>query len=136
MVSSAQGELIYLKIYYLIGILDIDMGSPDDSPKRLQGASRISGGTSRGHAQGNVFNLADAMDVLAQGPGHRMASRGKVYVYTSPLNPTTLVPEEMKPMATVKVVTSETIAPMLQQVSRRFSPVRSKYIMLYVEILF
>jgi hypothetical protein len=112
------------------------MHSPDSSPKRLQGASRISGGILRGRAQGNVFNFADATDVLGQGPRHGTASRGRVYVYSSSFNPTTLDPEQMKPMATVKVLTSETIAPMLQQVTRRFSPVRSKYKSIYyVEIL-
>ena len=110
------------------------MHSPDNSPKRLQGASRTSGGILRGRAQGNLLNLAD---MTHAGPGHRMASRGRVFVYSSPLNPTTLDPETMKPMASVKVTTTETLAPMLQQVTRRFSPVRSKYTLLYyIGILF
>lgn len=117
----------HLIIYYLIRILDTHMRSPNNSPKRLQGASRTTGGILRGRAHGNVFNFADARDVLDQDPQHVMASRGRVYIYTSPLNPTTLDPEQMKPMATVKVTTSQTITPMLQQVTRRFSPVRSKY---------
>jgi len=102
------------------------------SPEPLQGASRISGGISRGHAQGNVFNLADATDVLDhQGPSLGTASKGRVYIYSSSSNPTTLDPELMKLMATVKVLVSQTIAPMLQQVTRRFSPVRSKYTLKY-----
>ena len=112
------------------------MHSPDNSPKRLQGASRISGGILWGRAQGNVFNFADVTDILDQGPRQRMTSRGRVYVYTSSSNPTTLDPELMKLMATVKVTTSQTIAPMLQQVTCRFSPVHSKYTLrYYVEIL-
>lgn len=107
-------------------MLDIRMHSPE-----LQGASRTSGGILRGRAHGNVFNFADVTDVLKQDPDYRMASKGKVYIYSSSSNPTTLSPEMMKPMATVKVITSETIAPMLQQVTRRFSPVRSKYSLLY-----
>ena len=102
------------------------MHSPDDSPKNLQGASRTSGSILLDCTQGNVFNFADVTDVLKQGPSHGVAPRGRVYVYSSPLNPTSLDPERMKPMATVKVTTSQTIAPtMLQQVSHRFSPVRS-----------
>ena len=109
------------------------MHSPDD---KLQGASRTSGGILRGRAQGNVFNLADVKYVLEQGHGLEMGSRGRVYIYSSSLNPTTLDPEEMKPMTTVKVMTSQTIAPLLKQVTRRYSPIRSKYAPLYVEILF
>ena len=109
------------------------MHSPDNSPKQLQGASRVSGGILRGRAHGNVFNFADAKDILDQQEGSRqgMASRGRVYIYSSSLNPTTLDPELMKPMATVKVVTLQTIALMLQQVTRRFSPVRSNYSLRY-----
>ena len=107
----------------------------DNSPKNLQGASRTSGGILHGRVQGNIFNLADVKDVLEQGPGHGVALRGRVYVFSSPLNPTTLDPEVMKPMATIKVVTSKTIVPMLQHVSRRFSPVRSKYTALYAKML-
>ena len=110
--------------------------SHGDGSENLQGASRTSGGIFRGHAQGNVFNLADVADVLKQDPGYGVAPKGRVYVYSSPLNPTTLEPAKMKPMATVKVTTSQTIAPMLLQVSRRFSPVRSKYVSLYIVILF
>ena len=47
-----------------------------------------------------------------------------------------LNPESMKPMAMVKVTTSLTIAPILQQVTCRFSPVCSKYTSLYARILF
>ena len=118
---------------------DVHMHSVDDihdnSPKNLQGASQTSGGILHGRAQGNIFNLADVKDVLEQGPGHGVALRGRVYVFSSPLNPTTLDPEVMKPMATIKVVTLETIAPMLQQVSCQFSPVHSKYTTLYVKML-
>jgi hypothetical protein len=112
------------------------MQSPDIGVEPLQGASRTSGGISRGRAQGNVFNLADATDVSVQGPRQGMASKGRVFIYSSSSNPTTLDHELMKPMATVKVLTSQTIAPMLQQVTRRFSPVRSKYTFTYyVEVL-
>jgi hypothetical protein len=98
---------------------DIRMHSPETSPKRyLQGASRTSGGIVRGHAHGNVFNFADIADGLEQGPGLGMASKGRVYIYSSPLNPTTLDIKTMKPMATVKVSASQTIAPMLRQVTR------------------
>lgn len=123
LLSPRWAILFFSKINYLIAILDIHMHG-SDSPERLQGASRTSGGISRGRAQGNVFNFADAMDVR---PYHRMAPRGRVYVYTSPLNPTSLNPDLMNPMASVKVTTSQTIAPILQQVTRKFSPVCSKY---------
>ena len=112
------------------------MHSPDNSPKRLQGASHMTGGILRGRAYGNVFNFADTMDVLDQNRNQGMASRGRVYIYTSPLDLTVLDPKQMKPMATVKVTTSQTLAPMLQQVTRRFSPVRSKYTLkYYVEVI-
>lgn len=112
------------------------MHSPDSSPKQLQGASRTSGGTSCGHVHGNVFNFTDVRKVLKEDPGPGITLKGKVYIYTSSSNPMSLNPESMKPMAMVKVTTSLTIAPILQQVTCRFSPVCSKYTSLYARILF
>jgi hypothetical protein len=96
--------------------LDIRMHSPDTT-KHLQGASRTSGGVLWGRALGNVFNFANVTEVLMQHPSHETVSKGRVYVYLSSLNPTSLNHETMNPMATVKVTTSPTIAPILQQVT-------------------
>ena len=41
---------------------DIQMTSPQNSPPKLHGASRTSGGIFRGHATGNVLNAADFLN--------------------------------------------------------------------------
>ena len=63
------------------------MQSPPDSPlQNLQGASQIVRGFSRGHAQGNVFNFADASDIVHEPEVRPMM--GKVLLYTSMGDPT------------------------------------------------
>ena len=45
--------------YHCKKFVDVNMTSPSSSPP-LYGSSRITGGSTRGHAVGNVFNFADA----------------------------------------------------------------------------
>ena len=62
------------------------------SPKKsipAYGSSRSTGGVFRGHAQGNMFNMADANDVWndINSYDNKPAEKGKIYIYISDLNP-------------------------------------------------
>ena len=125
-----SNQLNILSIYIILSeLVDIHMHSPDSNSKQLQGTSHTSGGTSHGHAHWNVFNFADVTEVLKEDPGPGITLKGEVYIYTSSsnlmsLNPKSMKPmnpESMKPMAMVKVTTSSTIAPILQQVTHLFA---------------
>jgi hypothetical protein len=95
------------------------MCSPPNSPSSgLQGASRTVGGFSRGHAQGNIFNFADASDLLPHQP--LKANRGKVLLYTTMGDP-----ETTKPVMSLKHEVSSTIGPILAKLAKRYSPIDS-----------
>ena len=96
-----------------------------NSPPRLQlqGASRVTGGFSRGRALGNVFNLADAQDASLDDLGPMM---GKVFLYFSNDDPGLVDLAGVKPSGTVKCAVSRTVGPVLKTVGRKFSPIRGK----------
>ena len=83
----------------------------------LQGSSRITGGLFRGRAQGNVFNIGDSRDVL----GTDSPILGKLKVFNAGEDPSS-----KQPQMTVKVKVSGTLAPVLGELGKRFSPVKSK----------
>jgi len=96
------------------------MASPPTSPSRvdLQGASRMTGGILRGRAQGNVYNIADAMpdDAIFTGP-----VKGNVHIYNVHGNP-----DSMEPYMLVKHDVTPNIGPVLKKLAAQYSPVRSK----------
>ena len=99
--------------------VDVHMSSPSNSPSRnLRGASRITGGSIRGHAIGNVFNFADADDADT---GMIVPRMGKVHLYTSTVNPV-----EVKPTRILKVNVSFSMGPILKSIAAKWSPVESK----------
>ena len=118
--------------------LDIHTQSPPVTPSRkheqpdsslavdLQGASCTTGGILRGHAQGNVFNNADAELVLDYGIEPRI---GQVQVYTAYADPTMVKPDmELKHEVTPK------LTKVLKVLSRKYSPIQSMvsvYIWIY-----
>jgi hypothetical protein len=109
---------------YNIKLLDVVMQSPSNSPLRLEGSSRVTGGFSRGHAYGNVFNFADADDVAMEnsiGP-----IEGKVLLYFSNQNPADLDTTNLKPSASFKHQVVPTVKPVLKEIAGRFSPVKSE----------
>lgn len=91
------------------------MASPPNSPHNLQGASRTTGGIFRGRALGNVFNHADAFDIMDYG---KLDQKGIVQVYTSHT--------DSKPLMTMKHTMTTTLAPILKSLSRCYSPVSSE----------
>ena len=101
------------------------MISPPTSPyKNLQGTSRTTGGFSCGRALGNTFNMADAPD-YEMDLDLTLAVQGKVYIYDSHSNLMDLDPTVVKPCCILKTDVSQTLAPVLTKLARKYSPVGS-----------
>lgn len=103
------------------------MLSPPTSPSQnLQGASRMTGGFTRGRALGNMFNVADApeyeMDIDLT-----LSIPGKVYIYESSSELADLDPKTVKPLRVLKTDVSRTIAPVLTKLAHKYSPIRSMF---------
>jgi hypothetical protein len=98
------------------------MDSPSSSPSRnLQGASHITGETTRGQALGNVFNISDVPDVDKE---VLVPRTGKVQLYGSLVDPT-----QVKPSCVLKVNVSFSMAPILKSIAAKWSPIESKLLM-------
>jgi hypothetical protein len=91
----------------------------EEGAQPSEGASRTTGGTIRGKAIGNVFSLADAPDVMQD----RIQAQGLVKVYKSCIAATDLV----NPSMVVKTEVTPSLVPILKKLSRRYSPVSSKF---------
>ncbi|KAF8218970.1 hypothetical protein L208DRAFT_1345048, partial [Tricholoma matsutake] len=92
------------------------MASPPTSPsQKLQGASRTTGGVIRGHAYGNVFNLADSHDLETDAAASVM---GKVYLYDSCVDPATT-----KPKSAFKLKVTTSLVVVLSKLAEKDSPV-------------
>ena len=108
-------------------IKDIHMISPPTSPsKNLQGASRTTGGFSRGRTLGNTFNIADASDYQMD-LDLTLSLPGKVYIYDSRSHLADLDPITVKPSHILKTDVSRTLAPVLTKLARKYSPVCSMF---------
>ena len=106
---------------------DIRMQSPENTPPKLHGASRTSGGISRGQATGNFLNAADFSS--ANKNDYIGPVRGQINIYLSQDNPAQLSPESLVAYARLPYdyASKTPIAPVLEKVARRYSPVRRKY---------
>jgi hypothetical protein len=103
------------------------MQSPENTPPKLHGASRTSGGISRGQATGNFLNAADFSS--ANKNDYIGPVRGQINIYLSQDNPAQLSPESLVAYARLPYdyASKTPIAPVLEKVARRYSPVRRKY---------
>ncbi|KAF8229151.1 hypothetical protein L208DRAFT_1288055, partial [Tricholoma matsutake] len=101
------------------------MASPPGTPSRheLQGASRITGGILRGHAQGNVYNIADRIEY----EGDISPTTGKVFVFWSHGNPDT-----SEPYMTLSHHVTPTLGPVLKKLGIQYSPVSKKNQQIFV----
>ena len=99
------------------------MNSPENSPPHLRGASRTVGGFARGHALGNVVNIADAQDVVFNNLGPIME---KIYLYFCNMDPGQFNAGSVKPTSTVECTVSPTVGPVLKTIARKISPVRGE----------
>ena len=87
-------------------------------PPALHGSSRTTGGSTCGHTAGNVFNFANAGDVDdLETPVLRT---GKVHIYNSPVDPI-----EVKPFRILKVDVQFSMAPILESIAAKWSPIES-----------
>ena len=99
------------------------MKSPMNSPPRLHGSSKVTGGIIRGRALGNMLNAADLDDLAEEMVFPVM---GKVLVYSSDQDPANLSTGSMKPTMFLKHKVTWSISDVLSKVSGRYSPVQSK----------
>lgn len=96
------------------------MASPPVTPSHnLQGASRTTGGFSRGRALGNTFNHADFSDVLDTAE----TRKGKVFIYTTRSDP-----PAPKPFMVYKHDVVPQLGSILKALARDFSPPRSRFL--------
>jgi hypothetical protein len=117
--GHSDGCLFYLLSFLLFTlVLDIKM----DSPPRLYGSSRTTGGLFRGHALGNTLNTADFNDL--EDVFHPVL--GRVLVYSSKEDPANLSIQNMKPSAFIKHNVTPSIKPVLTKVAEKFSPIKSE----------
>ena len=102
------------------------MGSPPANPSHidlpsgidLQGASCMTGGILHGHAQGNVYNIADNLEVTEfTGP-----VKGNIHVYNKHGNP-----DSIDPYMLVKHEVTPNIGPVLEKLASQYSPVCSMF---------
>jgi hypothetical protein len=108
-------------------------------PKELipaYGSSRSTGGTFRGRAVGNTFNIADVGQVW--GDNDRPdgePTKGKIYLYISDLNPALVDISQSSFIANVyDTAKCQTVQDLMKRGSRDYSPIRSKlfiYILLF-----
>ena len=92
---------------------------PASPPPALQGSSRTTGGTTRGHAAGNIFNFADAdpdADIEMLVP-----RTGKVHLYNSLVDPLVT-----KPSRILKINVQTSMASVLKSIAAKWSPIESK----------
>jgi hypothetical protein len=110
-------------------LTDVPMLSPPTTPSQnLQGASRMTGGFTRGRALGNMFNVADAAD-YEMDIDMMLSIPGKVYIYESSSELVDLDPNTVKPLRVLKTDVSRTIAPVLTKLARKYSPIRSVFLL-------
>src|SRR6267378_1490074 len=103
---------------------DIQLTSTQNSPPKLHGASRTSGGIFRGHATGNVLNAADFLNT--DNDEYIGPVRGQINIYLSEDDPARLSPDSLTAYARLSYdyAAKTPIAPVLERVARRYSPVR------------
>ena len=106
------------------------MHSPPTSPPKY-GASRTTGDVFRGCAEGNALNAADYAnhdkdDYIGPVPG-------QILLYLSQDNPAGLAPESLTAYACLAYdySTKTPIAPVLEKIARKYSPVRSMHFNLF-----
>lgn len=97
------------------------MTSPPQSPPRLQGASRTTGGIIRGRAYGNALNHADFIEFgsVNELPLPSVSQQGRVHVYTAS--------DQASPAMSFKHPITSSLAPVLRSLARRYSPASSRY---------
>jgi hypothetical protein len=104
---------------------DPDYSNPfkAEDPNR-QGASRTTGGIFRGKATGNHFNWGDAPQFMDDGPQIQPIPMGKVFLFGSR-------DKKAHPHLSITTQTDTQLPPLLKKLSAKYSPIKSKCIILY-----
>lgn len=124
---------VFNNLYNIFIILEDDLDVDIDP----QGSSRSSGGTLRGRSTGNTLNMADAFtDIDVE----MLPAMGQVRFFFSAANPSTLKDvEHMNPSGSFNHSIVKTVAPILRQLVRRYSPADGQgmlYIVYFLQSLF
>jgi hypothetical protein len=98
----------------------------DSSPSQFdrQGASRTTGGIFRGNATGGHFKWGDAPQFVDHESEFQSAPMGKVLLFASR-------DEDAQPHLSINTQTVSQLPTILKKLSAKYSPIRSKYIVLY-----
>ena len=114
--------------------LDIKMHSPPKDPIPAYGSSRSAGGSLRGRAVGNTFNIADAEQVWSD--VNRLdvePTKGKIYIYISDLNPAVVDIAKSSFIANVyDIAKCQTVQDLMKRGSRDYSPIRRPAYRLFI----
>jgi hypothetical protein len=110
------------------------MHSPPKEPIPAYGSSRSTGGSLRGHAVGNTFNIADADQVWG---GFNSLdgepTKGKIYLYISDLNPAVVDISQSSFIVNVyDIAKCQTIQDLMKRGSRDYSPIRRPAYRLFI----
>ena len=90
-----------------------------------QGASRTTGGIFRGKATGSHFNWGDAPQFMDDGSQLQPIPMGKVFLFGSRN-------KDARPHLSIKTQTHTQLPPILKWLSAKYSPIKSKCILLYI----
>ena len=118
---------------YINIMLDVVMHSPPKEPIPAYGSSRSMGGSTRGRAIGNTFDIADAREVWSDfNSPDGEPTKEKIYLYISDLNPA--VVDIFQSSFIVNVFDTpkcQTVQDVMKRGSRDYSPICSKFFYLY-----
>jgi len=104
------------------------MHSPPKDLIPAYGSSRTTGGTLRGRAVGNTFNIADVGQVWSDyNYPDEEPTKGKIYLYISDQNPAAVDIVQSSFIANVyDTGKCQTVQDLVKRGSRDYSPIRSK----------
>lgn len=116
---------------YLLYFLDIDLSNlaPPEQQEPANGSSRSTGGILRGRALGNAFNIGDPIDNVPQDV--TPLARGRINVTIVQQPPPDIVIDNPTSHLNVKSPCYDTLGPLLKKIAKSYSPVRSKYLIIY-----
>ncbi|TFK58312.1 hypothetical protein BDN72DRAFT_866040 [Pluteus cervinus] len=123
-----DGNFVFRMVGFSINLFsDVPMQSPPPTHVDLEGASRVEGGTSRGHAQGNVYNMADF--ALHSNPAE--TAWGKVRVFLQPTFQT-LDPKTTTNSFVAKIRAYSTLGPLLVDLAKKNDSISSDNCNIYI----
>ena len=118
---------------YINIMLDIVMHSLPKETIPVHGSSCSMGGSTCGHAIGNIFNIADAREVWSDfNYPDGEPTKGKIYLYISDLNPAVVdIFQSSFVINVFDTAKCQTVQDVIKQGSCDYSPIHSKFFYLY-----